>query len=298
MMDDSVLIVAFDGLDYDLIQRYDCRTFLEMEEFGRIDNQTGIDTVVTCELFASFITGKTHEDHGVTEVKTWINPKKGHLIDAICTKWRRRNIRGFQRLYELLKRILGADRRWYDKSDIPVQTLFDTVLDSKAIDVSAYNPHPLQRLTAMWDILNVGGSLEDSRALAEMEHRDTVSKLNSLLDEPAYSLAMCHLAKPDQYQHLYAGDKALEDWNEVKKMYKEIDSIASSILEKATPKYDTVLFMSDHGLPSKNQHNENAFYAVTTETEFDTPHITDFYQWIVDRTGQTGERELTEEISY
>jgi len=70
----STLIVAFDGLDIDLIRRYDCETFLEMDEFGTVDNNTGITTRYTSELFASFITGETHEKHGVTGLTKWTNP--------------------------------------------------------------------------------------------------------------------------------------------------------------------------------------------------------------------------------
>lgn len=62
----NCLVVAFDGLDHHLINRYGCDALREMEEFGTFDNHTGIHSVATSELFASFITGKTHVDHGVT----------------------------------------------------------------------------------------------------------------------------------------------------------------------------------------------------------------------------------------
>jgi hypothetical protein len=57
-MENKTLIIAFDGLDYELIQEFGLET-IPQREFGKIDNTTGITSIVTYELFASFITGKT-----------------------------------------------------------------------------------------------------------------------------------------------------------------------------------------------------------------------------------------------
>lgn len=51
--------------------------------------------------------------------------------------------------------------------------------------------------------------------------------------------------------------------------------------------FDTVLFVSDHGLPDveKGGHNENAFYSCNKELFGDkTPHITDFHDKILELT--------------
>ena len=64
-MENRVLVVALDGLDYELIKKYKCNQLTEMKEFGNIDNYTGIHSIKTSEEFASFITGELYGIHGI-----------------------------------------------------------------------------------------------------------------------------------------------------------------------------------------------------------------------------------------
>jgi hypothetical protein len=38
---------------------------IQRKDFGTIDNETGINEIITQELFASFVTGKSPEEHGL-----------------------------------------------------------------------------------------------------------------------------------------------------------------------------------------------------------------------------------------
>ncbi|MFB6245460.1 MAG: hypothetical protein ABEJ03_03900, partial [Candidatus Nanohaloarchaea archaeon] len=64
-MKSRVLVVTFDGMDIELIREYGCEHLMGMEEFGTLDNSTGISTIITNELWAGFITGETWEEHGI-----------------------------------------------------------------------------------------------------------------------------------------------------------------------------------------------------------------------------------------
>lgn len=75
----SVLVVAFDGLDKELIERFACSNLLEMKEYGSIDNSTKVKTIGTGELFISFQTEVTSQQHGINRIKKFSNPH----IDAL-----------------------------------------------------------------------------------------------------------------------------------------------------------------------------------------------------------------------
>ena len=51
---EKVLVVAFDGVDKELIEKHDCRNILEMQEFGFVDNDTGISKRVTSDHGENF----------------------------------------------------------------------------------------------------------------------------------------------------------------------------------------------------------------------------------------------------
>lgn len=81
----------------------------------------------------------------------------------------------------------------------------------------------------------------------------------------------------------------------VEETYHEADRFAGEILEKAEENgFETVIFMSDHGLPDVEEggHNENAFYSCNHELfGEETPHITDFHDKILELTSQEDDLE-------
>lgn len=94
---------------------------------------------------------------------------------------------------------------------------------------------------------------------------------------------MVHIFRPDLHQHCY-GDPNLStyDENKLKNLYNETDELAERILEYFEEDYDKIIFMSDHGLPTETEHNENAFYSCNEELFHNkTPHITDFHDKIL-----------------
>jgi hypothetical protein len=64
-----MIVVGFDGLDKELIEDFDLEN-VKFAETGKINNADGVKKRSTSELFASFITGETHEVHGVTGLET------------------------------------------------------------------------------------------------------------------------------------------------------------------------------------------------------------------------------------
>lgn len=276
--DDSVLVVAFDGLDYELIQRYNCTAFTEMAEFGTIDNDTGICQRKTSELFASFITGTTYEDHGVTGISTWTNDTietAESLIQRLPFSEKTKGLR--TALWENIVRF-DAEKRMYRREDVACPTIFDRILDSKALFVPSYTTSWLHVIRAPLTPLQYGATLQETEQYYEREFQYRKKVLFEHLDQNARPLLMCHLHKPDVWQHLYASDGITHE-SKIRTLYREMNDLAETIRTRASG-YDTVLFLSDHGLPTATEHNTNAFYSLNRDCGLETPHITDFYDRI------------------
>ena len=288
-MSDDILVIAFDGLDYDLIEEFDL-TEIKQQEFGRLDN-TATGAIKTSELFASFITGKIST--GVSGLKKYQNPKRGQYIRKF-PDYLSENIRGFSTLKQILIDVVKpGERVHYSKEDLKDDTLFEKVSSSRAMFVPSYNPSPFWQIGGLYRALSLDIPVEENVELwrtREFRHRkeELFRELESDILE-SRPLLMCHFHWPDFYQHMY-GDKAVGgffDKEKLRTMYKEVDELSKEIKLKAENQgYDYVIFMSDHGLPTEKEHNENAFYSCNKELFGDeTPHITDFHDKILELTG-------------
>ncbi|MBY6294544.1 hypothetical protein GLU60_04100 [Nanohaloarchaea archaeon H01] len=291
MSTNSVLVIAFDGLDRELIEEFGLK-HVKQEEFGALDNNTGMHQIKTSELFTSFITGKTWEDHGITghEKRKYQNPMKDKILRFLTPDKIVANVRGWRTLREVLESVMRAEKlERYTKNDQKLDTLFEKISGSRAMFVPGYNPGMIWRLRLEIAPLENGYSVErrskfwDKRSY-EVRKRDLFREIENDIVSPRPFL-MCHFFRPDQHQHYY-GDIDLGTYNKdkLRKMYLEIDELAGEIREKALEKgYDTIIFMSDHGLPDETDHNENAFYSCNRKLFGKrTPKITDFHDKILE----------------
>jgi 2,3-bisphosphoglycerate-independent phosphoglycerate mutase len=101
--------------------------------------------------------------------------------------------------------------------------------------------------------------------------------------EADYDLVMAHFHKADHIHHWFW---EVGKMDKVEETYHEMDELAAEIKEKAEEEgFDTVLFISDHGLPDieNGGHNENAFYSCNRELfGEEVAHITDFHDKILE----------------
>ncbi|MFB6158109.1 MAG: alkaline phosphatase family protein [Candidatus Nanohalobium sp.] len=280
--------MAFDGLDKDLIQEFDLEHVVQ-EEFGSIDNDDQISVRSTSELFASFITGETHDQHGIEGLTTRTNESVQFFEDRLPDNKFFNKFKGIRESFYSTDLIDGRKRKPEEK-DLEVKAIFEEIDDSRAMYVPGYNPSKLWKNGfSMGKLLSLGNSkVEVEDFLRDREFEVRKRKLFSELDNEIISprkFLMCHFHFSDWMHHLY-GDKKSGNWDRRKllEIYKESDNLAKEILEKAEEaSYDYVIFMSDHGLPDEEAHNENAFYSCNKELfGEETPHITDFYDKILE----------------
>lgn len=283
-MSKSTLIIAFDGLDYDLIQKFNCDNIIQ-EEFGRVNNYERMSSIKTSELFASFITGRNYEEHGIEGLSTWTNPridKIERFLDKIPYSQKTAELR--TAIFESLS-FLSAKKIRYDKRFLKSETVFDQIENSRAMFVPGYNPSRYWQLG--WDMSPLSYGISSQETIEMWDTREHSHRKETLFSElgsdiiPPRDLLMCHFHRPDIHQHMY-GDKDIGSFDEQKlrKLYNQTDELAKQIKEKALEKgYKRVIFVSDHGLPDGQEHNTNAFYSSNHSLFNDeTPTITDFYE--------------------
>ena len=287
-MGKKVVVIAFDGLDKELVDKFDLEN-VSQEENGGIDNHTNVKGIKTNELFASFITGKSYEEHGIGNMTKYVNEVKGKFIDLISIKPLRNKVRGFHRLYRVLRKVFDAKRIYYGKEDLEIETIFEKIENSQAMFVPSYNP------SIFWVSCSWSNPIEYGyppiKAIDLWKTREHSFRRKSLFSEIGSEIIsprdflMCHFHRPDIEQHIYLKPYN-EDGEKLFKAYKELDELAGEIKDKALEAgYDTVIFMSDHGLPAEGGHNENAFYSCNHELfGEENPHITDFHDKILELT--------------
>lgn len=291
MAEEKVLIIAFDGMDHELIQEYGLE-YITQKEFDTFDNTTGINTIVTTELFASFITGKTWEGHGALG----LGKHKNSTLELLESKLNRydlfKNFSGLRRRVYSEMPLIDGSRSDFTRKDLKEDSIFDKISKSRAIDVPSYS---IRYNVKLMDLLEEHG-LESAEG--ELD-RFTEAKRKELFGEMEknHNLVMAHFHKPDHIHHWYW---EVGKMDKVEETYHEMDEFAGEILKKAEENgFDTVIFMSDHGLPDVENggHNENAFYSCNHELFGDkTPHITEFHDKILELVGER--QTITDEIDF
>jgi len=284
MANEKVLVVAFDGMDKELIEQFGLENITQ-EEFGRIDNTTGIYRRMTSELFASFITGETHEEHGIKDLKTSVS-KRNRFLKWLFPKPILDYVKGTHTLREVLMDNNGKEELKYTKNDLEIDTIFEKIDASLPLYIPSYNPS-MYWLSGIPH--NVIKYFNHERFEKEARHDTELRLEKGSATQPAFfdvtkkfwDFIMLHLHDPDGFQDTKIGNLEEE--------YKRLDEIAGRILEEYSDW--TVIFMSDHGRPLEgagpHDHNENAFYSCNKELFGEkTPHITSFYDKIMDLTNE------------
>ncbi|MFB6144810.1 MAG: alkaline phosphatase family protein [Candidatus Aenigmatarchaeota archaeon] len=280
-MADRVLVVAFDGLDRELIDEFGLEE-IKMQEYGEIDNDTGISKRMTSELFTTFITGKTHEEHGIKGLSQ--DESDRDLVSKIPKSIRYR-LKKSERLMEAAGALLGWENQdIYTRDQIRCDTLFDEISNSKDLNIPVYSENTYMERMFLGFRLGFGSDVVERDLEAEHDKRKKET-MNAISE--GYDFLMSHFFYPDTFQHLYEGtDNEKENLRE---MYEQMDRLAGKIRRNAKyAGFDTIIFISDHGRPTKSAHNTNAFYSSNKELYQKNPRMKDFYEDILQISGQDG----------
>ena len=112
-----VVVLALDGLDHELAQRFRLRN-IKQKVWGTIDLTTEFETVLSIIIWTSFITGLPPEKHGV--YSPWVISSNRFMNQVF--RWLRWHIpivknMTYYRIHKILRHI-GIRLRYVDKEDL------------------------------------------------------------------------------------------------------------------------------------------------------------------------------------
>lgn len=304
MTDNKLLIIAWDGLDHELVNEFDIQLHEDRLDIqGKIDNDTGVHTRSTSELFTTFITGEYHDKHGVTGLNKYNT--RGELLEKLFPKHERYYKPVKSKIYNFLMHHTKADKRKYRKEDYKTETMFEEVKHSEAMFVPGYEPghaweanlkaHTLDELSHRED------PIDATKQTIEMIFRKRLRLFEERISEdtPEYvlpDLLMVQFHYPDHIQHIHGVKELGLDKEILEKVYDRVERESQRLRELAESHGYEVMFMSDHGLPKKHHHNKNAMFSVSgnfaskinlsEEFEEAEPRIGDWKEKILDYVGQ------------
>lgn len=266
----TVLVVAFDGLDHNLIEEYECEHLMQ-EEFGTMDVTTDISQRVTSELYTNFITGKSYKTHGVKGMDK--QNLRSKIVEKLFPHPLRALIPNGINIGSWLEDVVGAKKEKWQKKHYDTPTLFEKVDSSKAMFVPGYNPDPYWRDGVVGCMLNKGAEFDEVNRVNYYNFQKRKDDFEDYMQFRAgeHDLVMIQFHYCDFFQHFYGNSMKFEE-GRMKDMYNQMDQLAKKIKDMNQMPgnidgqyFDKIIFFSDHGLPDYQSHNPNSFYSINKD---------------------------------
>lgn len=261
----KVVIIGFDGLDSEIVEKFKVPELVQKDH-----GSTLTPSLYTPVVWASFITGKTPEEHGVKQKGRWDRLPVSMLRSVLLKLGVR-----LRRIGDLVER-LGLAKRVSSHPSVP--TIFDYA-ESVAVSVPSYNEDPI-----VWRWWNKTQELaRDPRHWAEIKDmwsREFAYKMHYFKEEVTHpwSLAMIHFFASDALQHFFYWDEGF-----IERLYKKCGDIVRGI--RSLVGDDVVVFVvSDHG-HRQGMHTNRAFWSSSHPLSIRPRHITNFFSIILDLLG-------------
>jgi len=273
----KVLIIGFDSLDYNLINKFDLQ-YLKQIEYGMIN--INVEPLSSPVIWASFLTGLPPEKHGITG-HGWENL----ILDKLKHGGQMLRLHKNQGLAKMslsafrLLEMLGFKRRLLQiKYDTP--TIFDYAEKPMVISVPGYNEESVN-IEIRHKITKYLGNPKIEKQIAEKSLRifeERKGRALKILNED-WDLFMVHFFLPDTIQHIYWYNE-----NKIKKLYHIMDHTAKLFKNMVNDDETFILFVSDHG-QEKGVHTPYGFYSCNHKLILQKIKITDFSDIILQKLG-------------
>lgn len=106
-----------------------------------------------------------------------------------------------------------------------------------------------------------------------------------------YDVLISHFHILDLYHHYFYP----ENESRIEFIYEKMNNFVKRV--KNEVEFERIVLMSDHGVPTRFEHNKNAFYSCNQNLFGENmPHITDFYDSIILLT-KTSDKDMLSNIS-
>lgn len=229
----------------------------------------GFNEISTFPIWTSFITGKMPEEHGIiTQIKS---DHVGNFLKAM------KKVLHLKKRFGLTKKLvrLGLTSLEWNKTDIKVETIFDRIPNSIAINVPGYSKKLTKAALSHERILEL---LEKNR---DYEIRESVWVMTEKIAKETkkrmhedYGLLMAHFWTMDYFGHYFIGDKETMDF-----AHRRVDDMVGEFQEIASD--GLFLIVSDHGMKLiEKQFGEHSDYGFCSTNiympKLHNLHITEF----------------------
>jgi len=260
MTAENLLIIAFDGLEATLVEKWNLTNLLQ-----RIHGTYPVESekYATPALWSAFITGLPPSSFEARFVE--------------------RNVPEFLRRIAFVEAIKKLGRLVFKPRPFSVkgryETIFEKVQPSLPYNVFSYNEEPIQfKLRLKYSIPETIGNrdkcLDACREWMTLT-TELTDKFVNLLKGGDWRIAMTHFYFTDIIGHLHPPM--------MKKAYLEADSIAQ-LLRSSVDSETMVLIVSDHGM-RRGVHTEYGFYSSNLVLDSKPTDITDFCSLILEWIG-------------
>lgn len=272
----KVFILAIDGLEYNLVKKWHLSD-LQQRVCGHVD-VSNFKHLLTPIIWASFITGKLPECHGVT---SWWTFSSNPQVDSMF-HWVRYKVPIIRRMDQWkLRRLLnlfGLTVRTPGLNDLQrkgLKTFFDNASKPIVIGVPSYNERTSTRE-------RYSRAMDKGIVLYEKEiwrvHYERVRRIMDKLNFK-WDLFMAWVDLADQMGHLYINKNKLK----MLKTYISLETLARRIKQNLSN--DTLfLIVSDHGMELSPEgypeHSNRAFYSFNIDLRWRPLSITDYANFI------------------
>lgn len=255
---ERMIVAGFDGLDYRKIKKYGCKN-LQQKSFGKLDLEDL--RLKTPQLWASMITGERPEVHGIDTMLQFRGEKVRKVDRFVLGFLKKLGVTAMYLRRALYYYLFDSSQFVPDKEFMEVDSIFEEVADSVALDIPGYSEYPyLAGKSWVGKSMRKRPPVSKKRIVRDMEAEHMYRKQQFFDHIGKHKLVMQHFHYPDWHQHLYFKGGGKEE-----EMYHRMDELAGEILEKAGE--DTlVVLCSDHGVEDGG-HRDQAFYSVNTDLE-------------------------------
>jgi len=272
----KVLIIALDGLEFDIVKRYELRN-LRQKVYGKIE-LNNFKKISTPFIWASFITGLPPEKHGVDSMRHWRSPLLQYAR-KLSVKLGLRRVKGKGRIAEML----GA-RKTYFTSEYyrkkKLETIFDLAENPLIINMPTWNaedgygtPKAINELSRRF-LTTKNDDLERRlwEEIWDNFNRQHERNLKLIGEHNESDLIAVYYHTLDTIGHLWCGVE-----EKVEEAYMRFDEAVYQLKKAAGNCF--ALVVSDHGMKPVGRygiHSEHAFYSMNINITLEKPRIFDF----------------------
>lgn len=273
----KVFILALDGLEYNLVNRYSLAA-LKQAHYGKIE-LTGVEEILTPIIWGTFVTGKIQAKKKVT-IKKWDK----NLVNRVsrCLSWLGLNrIKGKGGILEFFRLAKRIDHTIEDYTTRGETTIFDLAKNPVSIQVPTINDRGLFRKTAplLGEVLS--NPQNERRYLNRFweDYRTIKAQIYERLSGD-WDLFMVHFQLLDILGHLYAGRGGIQLF----KGYSTMNWLAHDLQKAILPSDVHFLIISDHGMKPLGRfgdHSDYGFWSSNRVILGNPFHVTRFFDIIV-----------------